>query len=73
MTEVPREWPQLRPLFESMFFDLDYREVAARTGISHSQVFALMNGQATPHPRTRRDIARALEEWYSETERQARA
>lgn len=62
-SEIP-SWATLKPLFESMFFDLGPNEIERMTGLGMGTLYDLLHGR-TEHPRlrTRRDINRALLEW----------
>jgi len=68
-------WPALRPLFQSMLFELGYREVMRRTELSADTVYTLANDahRTHPHRRTLRDVELAVREWrpeaFSDSER----
>ena len=61
--DVP-SWTTLKPLFESMFFDLGPNEIERMTGLGMGTIYDLLHGRTDrPRVRTRRDIHFALLEW----------
>ena len=67
-------WTQVKPLFESMFFDLSIDQMSDRTDLGAGTIYRLLSGETkNPHPRTLRDIVRAIHEWrpdaFSQMER----
>jgi hypothetical protein len=59
----PMTWTTLRPLFESMFFDLGPKEIHRQTGLGCGTLYDLLHGKSEPVPRTLRDLQRAIGEW----------
>ncbi len=59
-------WGALKPLFESMLFNLGYQEVARRTKLNAATVYRLANGDQQPQPRTLRDVEAAVRVWLED-------
>lgn len=54
--DAPAGWDRVRPAFESIVFRAGVREVARELGMGPATVYRLVAGEASPQPRTLRDI-----------------